>query len=160
MGLLCDYFIADDDKQAEAVIDWPGGPAAGVPKRGFFGRATGGLPTVEGRGVEPVVVLGMLQQLLTGKSFDDQLADPQSPRMVAMRDEGERLVIRIGDDLVRALSRVELARLQSLAHPWADIEEFHGQADPLELAFFLEALRDLARRAEDSPGSLYCWLCV
>jgi hypothetical protein len=33
MGLLIDYFLANGDDEAAAVIDWPAGPANGIPKK-------------------------------------------------------------------------------------------------------------------------------
>ena len=107
MGVLFDYFVAENDEQAASVIDWPGGPAKGLPKRGLFGKATPGFPVVDGKGIEPTVNLGMFEELLTGKTFGDQLQDPQSRPIVANRDGGERLVIRIGDALVTALAQAD-----------------------------------------------------
>jgi hypothetical protein len=160
MGVLFDYFLADSDENAAAVIDWPGGPANGVPKRGLFGKAIPGLPAVDGKGIEPTVNLGMLEELLTGKSFDEQLQDPQSRPIVADRDGGERLVIRIGEVFVSALAEASPARLEELSNPWSQIEEFYGQADPADLSTFLLRLRDLATQATNSQQQLYCWVCV
>ncbi len=160
MGLLIDYFLANTDDEAAAVIDWPGGPAKGSSKKGLFGKALPGLPTVEGPGIEPVVNLGMFEELLTGKTFDEQLDDPQARPIVATRDGGERLVVRLGDDFASAIARSEPARLQELAVPWAQIEEFYGQADPTDLSHFLMQLRDLAAQATDSGQHVYCWVCV
>jgi hypothetical protein len=159
MGLLIDYFLASADDQAAAVIDWPGGPAKGIPKKGLFGKALPGLPTLES-GIEPVVNLGMFEELLTGKSFEEQLSDPQSRPIVANRDGGERLVLRIGDDFSSAIAQSDPARLQELAVPWSQIEEFYGQADPTDLSRFLFRLRDLAGHATDSSQHVYCWVCV
>jgi hypothetical protein len=160
MGVLFDYFVAPDDETAAAVIDWQGGPALGVPKQGLFGKPIAGMPTVEDTGIEPTVTLGMLQELLTGKTFDEQLADPTSRPILANRDGGERLVLRIGNDLVVPLAQAPVERLSELAQPWSEIEEFWGQADPNDLASFLTGLRELALRAHSSDQGLYCWVCV
>lgn len=81
MGLLIDYFLASADEQAAAVVDWPSGPAKGTPKKGLVGKALPGLPTVQGPGIEPVVNLGMFEELHTGKAFGEQLKETE-PRWV------------------------------------------------------------------------------
>lgn len=160
MGVLFDYFAADSDAVASSTIDWPSGPSRGVPKKGPFGKAMPGLPTVDGKGIEPVVTLGMLEELLTGRTFDDQLADPEARPILADRDGGERLVIRIGDKLVEALGQAQPSDLDALAGPWSQIEEFYGSANPADLALFLRSLRDLAVSAKSGDQKLYCWVCV
>jgi hypothetical protein len=55
MGLLIDYFVAPADAEAALVLD--GGPG-------------GRFPVTDGSGIEPVVSLGMLEEMLTSKSFD------------------------------------------------------------------------------------------
>lgn len=100
MGVLVDYFVAPTDEAAAVTIDWTGGPSA-PPKppptgrRGLFGRRAKdvsdeeapGYRTVSGTGVDPVVQAGTLEELLTGRSFDDILsARPSQP--VALRNNG------------------------------------------------------------------------
>jgi hypothetical protein len=98
--------------------------------------------------------------LLTGRSFDDQLADPAARPIVAERDNGERLVMRPGARLADALVASDQAHLHSLATPWSTIEELHGEFTPDELAEFTDQLRALATRATDTNGAVYCWICV
>ncbi len=161
MGLIFDYFLAPSDESAAAVIDWAGGPALGLAKKGLFGKPIAGLRTVQNTGVEPTVTLGMFEELLTGKTFDEQLADPTSRPILANRDDGERLVIRIGDDLVTSLAQAKSERLRELAQPWSEIKELWlGQGDPNDLFAFLTALRELAETARSSDQNLYCWVCV
>ena len=86
MGLLCDYFVASSDDDAAATIDWGGGPgrpapAPSPPRRGLFRRhaepattqaePTVLYPTVDGGGIEPLVQMGTLEALLTGRDYDD-----------------------------------------------------------------------------------------
>jgi hypothetical protein len=159
MGLLITYFSAGSDEAAAATIDWPTGPEGGPVKR-LLKRKEPGHLSIDGHGIEPVVQLGMFEQLLTGKSFDSQLDDPASRPMVAIRDGGERLVVRIGDDFVDALAAVDRDQLPALADKWAEIEEFHGMADPRALEDRAAALGDLARTSRRHGANVYCWVSV
>ena len=58
MGVLYDYFAASSDEVAAAVIELPGGPGAA-------GRS---FDTITGNGVDPVVQMGTLEALLTGRA--------------------------------------------------------------------------------------------
>lgn len=177
MGVLLDYFPAGSDEEAAAVIDRPGGPgypAVAVPsaatKRGFFGLrrrtpapviTSAAAPvvydTVSVKGIDPVVQLGTLEELITGRAFDDILDDPRSGHTVAMRDEGELLVVTLTDSLSKALAGVDDDVFEQVAVPWSESEEFFGAADPRDLADFLKDLSAMARRAEAAGQSLYCW---
>ena len=84
MSLLIEYFAAPSDEQAGALIDG-GGPVAA------------GSPAVRGDGVEPVVLMGVLEELLTSRSYDE-IAAAAEP-IVAERDGGERLIVRLTDSL-------------------------------------------------------------
>lgn len=149
MSLICFYFAAPSDVTAARAVDSPEGP----------GRAAQVARTVPGRGVEPVVQLGMLHALLTDSTFDAVLA--QAPRQpVALRDGGERSVLRVADGLCAALSDSSDQRLADLAEPWSRIEEFDGRADPSDLADLLRELRALARDTRRRGEGLYCWISV
>lgn len=159
MGLLTTYFSAALDADAAKTIDWPGGPESGGPTR-LFRRREPGHPSVDGYGIEPVVELGQLEELLTGKSFDAQLADPASRPLVAVRNQGEGLVIRIGDDFVQALASCDSEQIAGVVDAWAAIEEFHGRREPDALHERAVALSELARSARARGHHLYCWLSV
>lgn len=161
MSTLFTYFSAGADDLAAATLDWPSGPQGGPPKRAFR-KQESGFDSVDGRGVEPVVQLGMLEALLTGKTFEQQLADPLSRPIVAERAAGASvlLVIRINDEFVSALASSEPKRLSDLASPWAQIEEFSGLASVDGLTELLLLLRDLANRSRDRGEHLYCWVAV
>src|SRR6266702_3440886 len=89
MGLLCDYFTAASDAQAEETIDWIGGPADPPQSSGDLrGSQVAVRPTVSLKGIEPTTWMGKLEEILTGRSFDDILHDPTG-RVVASRDGGE-----------------------------------------------------------------------
>jgi hypothetical protein len=160
VGIFFDYFVAPDDETAAAVIDWPGGPASGLDESGPAGKRSAGLPTLQDTGVEPTVALGMLQEMLTGKRFDEQLADSTSRPILANRDGGECLVLRLGDDLVGPLAQTPTEHLRELAQPWAQIEEFWGQGDPSHLSEFLTELQQMSKSAQSLQHGVYCWICL
>ena len=179
MGVLYDYFSAPSDEAAASTIDRVGGPgsqavlAPVVSKRGVFGRKSSepapqfiddeSLPvfdTLSAKGIDPRVQLGTLEELLTGRAYDDVVADPRSGKDLASRDGGEGLVLTITDSLAGALVAASDEQLAEVAMPWSQTEEFWGQADPGDLAEFLRDLAALARRADAAGHRLYCWLSV
>jgi hypothetical protein len=145
MGLLIEYFAASSDDDARAAL------AAGPGER---------FPSTDGPGIEPVVNLGKLEELLTGKTFDQQLDDPASRPLIASANDNHVLVIKIGDGFVRALASADRSELDGFAVPWSQIEEFGGTADPAALADFLHRLQDLAQATISGDSAIYCWICV
>jgi hypothetical protein len=77
-----------------------------------------------------------------------------------MRDEGERLVVRLTDTLTGALAGATDERLAEVAGPWSLTEEFWGQGDRQVLTSFRHQLRQLAHAAQERSERLYCWVCV
>jgi hypothetical protein len=148
VGILYDYFAAPSDERAAETIDIIGGP----------GKV--GLPVLPTKGIDPVVQLGTLESLLTDVDYDTVTASPRSGHAVAIRDEGERLVLTITDELQRALASASPQQLDAVAVPWSQTEEFWGNVRPEALATFLYELAQLARGARDSSSRLYCWVCV
>lgn len=106
MGVLYDYFAANDDAAAAALIDRQVGPAAPAAaatesgRRGLFRRrpdeteAPAALPlaTVTDTGIDPVVQGGTLEELLTGRPYENIEQDPRWGRSLATRDGGERTI--------------------------------------------------------------------
>ncbi|MCA4131440.1 hypothetical protein [Arthrobacter sp. M4] len=179
MGVLFDYFSAGSDEEAAAVIDRPGGPGSQstvqlqqLKRGGLFGRKRAPAPgpgtdpelvvydTVSLKNVDPVVQFGTLEELITGRAYDDIVDDPRSGHAVAIRDGGERLVLTLTGSLSSALAAAGDEVLEQAAVPWSETEEFWNAADPRDLAAFLKELARLARRAEASGKRLYCWVCV
>jgi hypothetical protein len=180
MGVLFDYFSAASDEEAAKVIDRVGGPGSQAtiappaePRRGIFGRKrqpavppTVAYPkaaifdTVSIKGIDPVVQLGTLEELLTGRPYDDVMDDPRSGHALADRDGGERLVLTLTEPLSTALATASDETLEQVAIPWSETEEFWNAADPALLADFLKDLAGLARRSKASGQELYCWVCV
>ncbi|RCV47741.1 hypothetical protein [Marinitenerispora sediminis] len=165
MGVSHDYFRAVDAPAAVRVMDQPGGPAG----RGSPWDA------LDGRGVDPHVVLARLVAIARGAEGRSRLLDatPVWPAG-ACPEHWEDLPadspwvtgpwIEELDPAVRdALADVDNARLPDLAARWARIEEFqppYGAVDEAALQAFLERLVQLARRARDAGERLYCWSCL
>ncbi|MFJ2083726.1 hypothetical protein ACI2KV_20220 [Micromonospora chokoriensis] len=118
------------------------------------------LPVLAVKGVDPVVQMGTLEELLTGVDVDAIFARPRCAMEVAVRDGGERLVLSLTDELQQALVECTSERLSAVAVSWSQTEEFRGQVDPDVIAAFLGELSLLARHASDRGHRLYCWVCV
>lgn len=151
MGVLSDYFAASSDEVAAAAIDLPGGPAADP------GGSSG---TVSGNGIDPVVQMGTLEALLTGRDYGEIAQGHVPHAIVASRDGSQRLVVTLTGELQAALSQADDARLAAVAVPWSQTEEFWDQGDPAVLASWLGELAALAQRATTGGERLYCWTCV
>ena len=154
VAVLFDYFAAPSDEVAATVVDRIGGPGSSA-----HAAAPAAFSTVRAPGVDPVVLMGTLEQLLTGRSFEEILDDPTSGPVVA-RDGGARAVIRLTTSLATALAEVEDRRVGSVALLWSHTREFWGRGDPVALATLLRSLASLGREAREEGSSLYCWVCL
>jgi hypothetical protein len=142
VGVLFDYFAAPSDELAAATID--GGPV------GLF-------RTVETKALDPVVVMGKLEELLTGRPYDEVFEDPRCGDDLALEDDGEVLVLTVTDGLRDGLA--EASGLDEIAVAWARIEELQG-FDPVVLASLLRDLQTLAVEAAKNEERLYCWVSL
>lgn len=152
MGLLCDYFVAPSDDDAAATIDWAGGPSRPEGDNAAY-------EVVSLNGIEPVVVLGQLEAVLTGRPVMDILRDP-GHKQVAIRDGGERLVIPVGARLEQALATLEQPAILGVAEAWSQAEELYGRAQADDLADVIRQLAALAHTAQATRRHVYCWMCV
>lgn len=149
MGVLFDYFSAPSDAAAGAVVE--AGPSR---------EEAGELPAVLDTGIDPVVMVGTLEALLTGRSYEEVTQDARWGKAVVVLDEGERVVVTLTDQLVHALADADDERLTEVAESWAATEEFHGRGEADVLAGTLGDLATLARGARDAGQGVYCWVCV
>jgi hypothetical protein len=161
MGLLCDYFTASSDLDAKETIDWVGGPGKPPPPRGLFRRkAVAAHATVSLPGMEPTTWMGKLEEVLTGRPFEDILKDP-SGKMVAFRDGGERLVIPMTSNLQDTLAALEDDRVEEIARRWAEPDEYYGAGmDARDAQSILTSLIALLRSGRGRGERLFCWVCV
>ena len=90
MGLLIHYFAAACDGDARWAL-------AEGPRGEFL--------SVDGCGVEPVVSLGMFQELLTGKTLDEQLGDLSLRPLITTASDGHIAVTRLEEGFTHALAQ-------------------------------------------------------
>ena len=175
MGVLYDYFAARDDATAAAAIDLHGGPggpielpmpyAELVKRYGYKGASEyltklhlseHGFHTVSTKNFDPFTDLPPIEESLTGRSPENTWDT------VAMRDEGERFVIRLGDSTRTALATATEPVLTAAAEEWVRIavEEEAIDPDPDPITHLVKELAALAQGAVERGENLYCWVCV
>ncbi|MCG8928432.1 hypothetical protein [Lentzea sp. CC55] len=142
MGVFCDYFAAPSDELAATAIE--DGPV------GLF-------RTVETKSIDPVVVMGQLEELLTGRPYTEVVRDPRCGHGVAVEHDGNVAVLAVTDGLRDGLAAA--GDLDEVSVRWAGIEELEG-FEAAVLAEVLAELRDLASEARKNGERLYCWACV
>ena len=140
---LIEYFAAADDADAARVLTEPGGPAAT------------GFDAVAAKGIDPAVVLGNLESIITGRSYGEVTAAPRQCHLITDGD-AEAFVVTVTDTLRDSLGAAGAERLRQVAEPWAATEELAG-AEPAMLVEVLEQFAALARRALEQGQHLYCW---
>jgi hypothetical protein len=153
MGVLTDYFSAPSDEAAASAIDrGPSHPLTDPSAEPPF-------ETLQAKNLDPVIMLGTLEALLTGRDYDDIRKGPRQGHLLAGQDDYQLLVLTVTDEIQAALAAASNKQLAEVAVTWSQTEEIGG-ADPKELAGVLEELAGLARRAADRNERLYCWVCV
>ncbi|TLP62487.1 hypothetical protein [Microbispora triticiradicis] len=150
MGVFFDYFRAATDDAAADVFDWPAGPTCPPP-------GTEPKDSAELKNIDPHVMMGTLEALLTGNRYEDITARPRHAATLRFSDDGGQGVLTVTDEFTSALAAANDDQIRALAHPWSQTEEFWGLADPAELTELLQDLRDLAVRATQHQHHLYCW---
>lgn len=160
---MYDYFSAPSDEAAAHVVNLPGGPGvpAAKPPPPGPGRAREGVPfdTVPIADIDPVVKLGTLEALLTGRDYKQIAAGPRAGQALASRHGGQCAVVTLTDELQAALADAGDEQLAAVAVPWSRTEAFWGRGDPQSLARLLHELAELARRARGRDEHMYCWTC-
>jgi hypothetical protein len=145
---LVDYFVAPTDATAVRAMDVVGGPQFA------------GFETVPAKGIDPIVVLGNLESILTGRSYDEIGANPRHGELLSDPD-ADAFVVTVTDELRDALAATAEDRLPDIAQRWAQTDELVlGHAEPGHLIELLQMFVTLARHAIDQGGGLYCWLAL
>jgi hypothetical protein len=160
MGLTCDYFVAASDDEAARTATWTGGPGApSAGKAGWFRKKASApvaqpMPTVELPGMDPVVTMATLEELLAAGVVDELLAANADAQVSDPRQDV--MVFRVSGALTDGLARASASRLREVAVPWSQTDELSG-ADPRDVADGLLRLSALAQEARNTGRSLYCW---
>jgi len=161
------YFAAAGDAEAAEALVRPGGPlgwpeVVGHRRVGFLRKepvVTELGPAYDGfavGGYDPVVTMGTLESLLTGRDHDSVAADPRQGGTVSPDPPEGRLVVTLTDALRDALAAADDARLDGVARAWGETEELTDVPTASHLDF-LRRLRALARTASESGERLYCY---
>jgi hypothetical protein len=149
MGVLTDYFVARDDKDAARAHAAVGGPR----ELGF--------KTAEWKSIDPVVTLAALDEIVNGRNALDWIkANAGDDQMVAGGEEDEHWVFRVAAEHAETLAELP-DEISLIAERWAKSEELELDGfDPADLVDVLVSLRDLAREARSTSQQLYCWVSL
>ncbi|WP_169949088.1 hypothetical protein [Microbispora sp. H11081] len=150
MGVFFDYFRAATDDEAANVYDWPAGPTC--PPPGIEPK-----DSAELKSIDPYVMMGTLEALLTGSRYEDIAERPRHAATLRFSDDGGQGILTVTEEFTTALATATDDQIRAAAHLWSQTEEFWGLADPAELTELLQDLRDLAVRATQHQHHLYCW---
>lgn len=176
MSVLADYFAAGSDDVAAAAVDFVDGqpglldlaPQDSAANKALYEAspeqaarprletAHSGVPIVRSRRLDAVHPFARLEEFLTGRPYDDVVADPRHDGLVAPSPEEVDgcIVLSITDTLRDALASLDGSALPDLAQRWANAEFDASGAG--SLAELLAALTDLARQAGGRGEHLYC----
>jgi hypothetical protein len=153
MGVLYDYFRAEDDLTAALAADRPGGPLAGD------GTGAGAFDGVVARGIDPVVSLGQFVAHLRGVPWTPDLVDAQE---IVRSSVTEAWVERLGQPARDWLADAADDLLPEIVVKWSHVEEVAAgvETDEAQLLSLVTDLVGLARRARSAGEQLYCWCCL
>lgn len=132
-----DYFAAQDDAAAVAVIE-VGGPV----------RA--GMDVIFLKDLDPVDAIAQLEAVMTGCSYAEAGERPRAGQLLSSADVDSPFVLTVSDTLFEALAS---ATAEDVVAAAAGIREF----DPATATVVVEALAGLATRARLAGLRLYCW---
>ncbi|MFF1439896.1 hypothetical protein [Streptomyces sp. NPDC058295] len=146
MSTFYDYFSAPDDRLAIADFD----------RRDLEVRP---LSPLSVKGIDPYVVLGKGQSLLTGLPYDEVVRLPRFCQLLT-EEEADRLLVTVADELRDAVATATPDRFRRTAESWSCIEEFAPGGHPEGLFGFLTQLAALAVPARAEGYHLYCEFTV
>jgi hypothetical protein len=153
MGVLNDYYRAPDRSTAATTLRIPPVRVLKRPGEPVF-------DAVDGKGIDPIVMLTTFWSLLTGVPYDEL---PQADfGDVAVGGQDGPWITELPAPLRDALADTDSddGRLRDTAQQWVRTEEFGLPTTADEVLPFLRGLIALARRARDRGELLYCWSCL
>ena len=141
MSVLTDYFAAGSDGGAATAVDYVDGQPGLLdltPEDVATGKALyrvspdeatrprvkvaqSGTLVVQSKGVDPTN-LARLEEILTGRSYDEVSADPRHAALIGPARHEEidgRMVLSVTDTLRDALASLEPSALPQVARQWA-----------------------------------------
>ncbi|MDR2257388.1 MAG: hypothetical protein LBE25_15525 [Arthrobacter sp.] len=142
MGNLYTYFAATDDAAAATAID---------------GESFPDTELVLDASVDPIVELGTLESILSGRPYEEVADDPRSGHLLA--DGGECWVVTVTEGAATALAGAQAPRHAEAAVAWSHTDELEG-SDPADLAEVIGGLSGLATHAAARGWKLYCWMSL
>jgi hypothetical protein len=151
MGVLHDYYRAPDRSTAATTLEIPPVRVLKRPDEPVF-------DAVDGKGIDPIVMLTTFWSLLTSVPYDEL---PQADFAdVAVGGEDGPWITELPAQLRDALADADDGRLRDTAQQWVLTEEFGLPTAADDVLPFLRELIALARRARDGGELLYCWSCL
>ncbi|MDI9902671.1 hypothetical protein QM716_22705 [Rhodococcus sp. IEGM 1409] len=103
------------------------------------------------------LAVGRPEASLTGRSYDEVAKGTRCGKLVAMRDDGDTLVLTVADELRYALAELNAAGVAAAATTWA-IGEMSEPAE--ESVPFLTAFAEPAARAVTQGGRMYGYVVI
>jgi len=143
MSQLTDYFVAPSDEAA-----------AGVLRSGRLKKS--GFPVLETNNMDPTIVMGNLEAILTGRDYREVCANPRQSFTPAFT-EGV-MVVALTDELRDALAASDESRLREAGVALAATEEVAPLSEEAVEGFVgcILELAALARTARARGESMYC----
>jgi hypothetical protein len=166
VGVLFDYFRASSPDEARNLALLPGGPLGSGP------RLSTGADGVSAKGMDPVVVMGRLLALILDVEWSTRLVRPVDVWPPGPRPQrGDHIpddspwatgpwVSDLGREFRDGFADVDDFNLPWISDKWWPIEELPGVGDAMWALNTAEEFVALARRAQDSYQSIYCWACL
>lgn len=157
MGLLTDVFIATEAELAATRFEGLNAPSD------FF-------PTVQGKNIDPVK-LAFLEVIVTEQEPDPETLAGMISQPIRGDESTEEWIILFSEKLVTRLAELTEASSSHYGAKWASIEEWRDlQAKPLtpkdtathraNITQYLQALCQLAKRAQAEGKCMYLWICL
>ena len=157
MGLLTDAFIATEAELAATRFEGSSAPGD------FF-------PTVQGKNIDPVK-LALLEAIVIEQEPDPETLIEMIGQPIRGDESTEQWIDLFSERLVTRLAELTEASISHYGARWASIEEWRGpRAKPLtpkdaathsaNVTQYLQALCQLARRAQAEGKHMYLWICL
>ena len=147
MGVLTDYFIARDDRDAARAHKSTGGP------KGL------GFETAQWKTIDPVVTLATLDEVVTGRDALEWIRSGAPDSRIAGSDGDEHWVFRVYDHHRAVLESIRDDQIKDVARRWGATEEL-ADWEPQDVEEILRDLVRLSRIARETGQGLFCWVSL